>query len=224
MLIDRIIYARLVADTRLSNLVGGRIVPTTPTVNSNLPHLTYSTVDTQTTSNNDGASSLETHTVNIIANALTVNEVDEILSQVKNTLHGYRAGQVRFAKLVSYADLAIENGSSAQQTYSVIQDSEVLSRIINITRNSDKVITLRNLTSSLTGLPVDDATVTAIVENLEDDTVYSFSLPFVSTGGYQGTLPAATTATFSDSQYTLTVTAVAPEGTVTLRADIVMLN
>ena len=223
MLIDQIIYARLKQDTTLNNLVSGRIYPTPPD-NAALPYIYYATTNTTTESTMDGPSSLEMHTLSFQVYALTTKEVDEILTQLKVTLHGYRGGQIKYARLDSYSITELPKGYSALTTYSVWQDSEVLSQIIQIRRGTDKIITLRNLTSTFTGELVNDATVDAEIKNNNGDVIYSFNMPYISPGKYQYTIPDEQTVLMTDATYSLIVTVESAEGSTILTRSIRMLS
>jgi hypothetical protein len=220
MLIERIIYARLIQDATLMNLVNDKIYPETPK-NITPPFLKYTCTNTATTMNLTEACALEIHTIAIEVYSATKIAVDTICHQVKEVLHGYRGGQVKLCKLESYNDLNLEDTiQGCQLIFTVWQNTEVLSSIIYVTRGSSKVVTLKNLTDTDTGDLVNDATVTGEVFDEDENSVHTFTLPYVSPGKYQNTISAVETATWNLNLYTLVVTAVAPDGTKIFTAQI----
>jgi hypothetical protein len=208
--IDAIVYARLSDDATIYNLANS-IQPQREVVNPEPPYLTYSISNTDTDTYLDyTVSSIQRHTIDIQIVALHKSDLTDLSQAVLNLMHGWRGGQVRWSRLLTQLDIPLEVGYGRQLQFLVIQDDEVISRLLEWTRGADEIVTLRNLTNSTTGQLVTNATVSAtIYEEDETTVVTTFGLPYTSTPGkYQATVDDSITSTMSHPTYRLKVVAV----------------
>ena len=118
-MVENLIYTRLSSHTALTDLVGERIYPTTPTVNTQLPFVVYSRSASAPQLHTTGASNLTQHTIEIAVHAVDLSTVTAILSAVKGCLHAYRGGQIQGSFLQTQACQEEEYGHYGLATYSV---------------------------------------------------------------------------------------------------------
>lgn len=103
---------------RIKTLADGRVYPTIPTENTQLPFLVYTITATEPQTHTLGASGLTRANIDIDCWAINLETTLEILSQAKTTLHLYRGGNIQGCFLSTQSTTQEEFGFHGQQSYS----------------------------------------------------------------------------------------------------------
>jgi hypothetical protein len=120
MLLEKIVYQLLSSDTTLVTLVGDRINPSQPHINSDLAYLTYMVSSTPQPASTDGVCALEQATLTVDVWALNSSPLYDILEALKALLHGHRdtGDGIHFMKLDSHSTDRQTDGYHGVQVYS----------------------------------------------------------------------------------------------------------
>jgi hypothetical protein len=104
---------------RIKTLADGRVYPTIPTENTQLPFLVYTITTSGKQVHIEGDSGLVNCTVDIDCWTINLDEALSILNQVLSALHVYRGGNIQGCFLQNQSTTQEEFGFHGQQTYSI---------------------------------------------------------------------------------------------------------
>lgn len=113
------IYQRLSTFAPLTDLIGEKLYPTTPTENTQLPFVSYTVSSTEPQLHTMGITDLTNYTLELNIWAINLDDALAVADQCKAALHGYRGGVFQ-GVFMTTRNLAIEeDGFHESQTYTV---------------------------------------------------------------------------------------------------------
>lgn len=118
-MIEANIYARLSTFTALTDLIGQKLYPTTPTENTQLPFVVYNISSTEPQLTTTAPSNLTNYTVDVDIWGINLDDALAIADQTKAALHGYRGGVFQGVFMTGRTLSIEEDGYHESQTYTV---------------------------------------------------------------------------------------------------------
>jgi hypothetical protein len=142
-MIEQAIYQLLSNHAALVALTEGRIYPTIPTENAQLPAVVFSISSSEPQLTTTGVSSLMKYTVELDMWGVNLEETLQVSNEVKNCLHGYRGGNFQGIFLQTKSLQQEEDGYHESQSYTAWANG------INITATSDSTGQVRTLSNAV---------------------------------------------------------------------------
>jgi hypothetical protein len=105
--------------SRIKTLADGRVYPTIPTENSQLPLVVYTVTSTEPQINTQGSSNLIQGTLDVDVWGIDLDTVLGILGECNTALHLYRSDSVQGCFLKSQSTTQEETGFHGIQSYTI---------------------------------------------------------------------------------------------------------